>query len=418
MARVLIGGEGTGQNPFNNIRSVLAALNVTANNKAAHHNHFHIYMRAPTRVDITQNLLAENNVGQAESELSDAMRIAAQVLLDEIQPQLNLNQGDINMLFMDVPPDVPVMYAPVVIAQATQAKDATKLDRTIGVCQLINSLTGDIGRDPQSLIYVIVPVLTVSDYINRFEKRFVGLEGKATLLQGAAHGTVKDEGDQYYRYVPNLNYLGSDRATFLVEIGGLKVKVVYHLKVINGGAIGGTEADDKQNCPNGMFWKISSTLAPNGNLIVTSVEYQSPTLSDMAATLGASLFGDTSDITLNIADLPSGAVGQTVGNTITLDTAAAGYNWFIDTTPSLNEEYLPTADANIWQARAGSDAAGKMDMLSVLLHEYGHVLGIEHSADQHAAMATTLTPGTRRLPNADELASRIIGDIPRITSPN
>ena len=44
-----------------------------------------------------------------------------------------------------------------------------------------------------------------------------------------------------------------------------------------------------------------------------------------------------------------------------------------------------------------------MDMLSVLLHEYGHALGLEHSADARDFMATTLTPGVRRLPSADEL---------------
>ena len=43
-------------------------------------------------------------------------------------------------------------------------------------------------------------------------------------------------------------------------------------------------------------------------------------------------------------------------------------------------------------------------MLSVLLHEYGHALGLEHSVDGHDFMGTTLTPGMRRLPSAEELA--------------
>ena len=45
-----------------------------------------------------------------------------------------------------------------------------------------------------------------------------------------------------------------------------------------------------------------------------------------------------------------------------------------------------------------------MDMLSVLLHEYGHALGLEHSADARDFMATTLQAGERRLPSSEELA--------------
>lgn len=36
-------------------------------------------------------------------------------------------------------------------------------------------------------------------------------------------------------------------------------------------------------------------------------------------------------------------------------------------------------------------------MLSVLLHEYGHTVGLEHSADSGNYMAITLQPGQRRL---------------------
>lgn len=116
------------------------------------------------------------------------------------------------------------------------------------------------------------------------------------------------------------------------------------------------------------------------------------------------LFVNTDSVSVNIAALLGGAIGQITGTNITLDDNAAGYNWFIDSTPADNSEFLPTSNPYEWVAKAGSDAAGKMDMLSVLLHEYGHALGIEHSANGHDYMATTLTSGVRRMPSAEELA--------------
>jgi hypothetical protein len=107
-------------------------------------------------------------------------------------------------------------------------------------------------------------------------------------------------------------------------------------------------------------------------------------------------------------DLAGSAVGTTAGEganaAITLDTDAAGHGWYVDPTPLDNtDDYLPTSDPSIWQAKAGSDAAGKMDMLSVLLHEYGHALGLEHSADSGDFMTETLQAGQRKRPIADEL---------------
>jgi hypothetical protein len=94
---------------------------------------------------------------------------------------------------------------------------------------------------------------------------------------------------------------------------------------------------------------------------------------------------------LQVADLSAASVAETTGTglaaRITLDTNAAGHGWYLDPTPQANEEFLPTADPNIWQAKEGSAAAGRMDLLSVLLHEYGHALGFRHSADSRDFMA-------------------------------
>jgi len=70
----------------------------------------------------------------------------------------------------------------------------------------------------------------------------------------------------------------SIRATlaFMVERGGIKMKVVYFLKGVEGplGNTGGDEYCKK----TGIRWKISSTLDVNGNTTITSIEYQSPVI--------------------------------------------------------------------------------------------------------------------------------------------
>lgn len=119
--------------------------------------------------------------------------------------------------------------------------------------------------------------------------------------------------------------------------------------------------------------------------------------------------------TITIADLADGYLALTLGNTITLDTDAAGYGWFIDPTPWANEEFIPnssliTDHASPWQLQAapGSAAEGKIDLMTVLMHELGHVMGLDHvssAVDGTRLMAGSIDPGIRRLPSALDLGA-------------
>ena len=77
-----------------------------------------------------------------------------------------------------------------------------------------------------------------------------------------------------------------------------------------------------------------------------------------------------------ISDLPGSYLGKTEGNQIYIDTNAAGYGWFVDPTPALDEEFTPSP--NNQQLRAVDPrAVDRIDLLTVVEHELGHVLGLK-----------------------------------------
>ncbi len=99
-------------------------------------------------------------------------------------------------------------------------------------------------------------------------------------------------------------------------------------------------------------------------------------------------------VTFQIADLPGTLLGQALGTTVLIDHDAAGFGWFVDRTPWDNEEFWRSADGDLL-ALPGGPADGRMDRLTVVMHELGHVLGYEHN--DTGLMQPTLAPGVRYL---------------------
>jgi hypothetical protein len=98
-----------------------------------------------------------------------------------------------------------------------------------------------------------------------------------------------------------------------------------------------------------------------------------------------------------ITDLPGSYLGEAQGNVVSLDVNAAGNGWFVDPTPAQNEEFASSTGTQ--QLRAvDAQALDHIDLLTVVEHELGHVLGLNDlNALADDVMDGVLGTGVRRL---------------------
>jgi hypothetical protein len=111
---------------------------------------------------------------------------------------------------------------------------------------------------------------------------------------------------------------------------------------------------------------------------------------------GAKALAGLAAAKVQLADLPAGMLGETVGKTILIDRDASGYGWFVDPTPALDEEF-----AGVDQLRTiDSRAVDRIDLVTVVEHELGHVVGLNDLvAVTDDLMNGVLGVGVRRDPS-------------------
>jgi hypothetical protein len=99
-------------------------------------------------------------------------------------------------------------------------------------------------------------------------------------------------------------------------------------------------------------------------------------------------------------------LGVAIPSRIELDDDAVGRGWFVDPTPHDDSEFVSVGHDHFeLSAAVGGPAAAKIDLLTVVMHELGHELGLDDiSADvlAHDIMTQTIASGTRRLPGGPD----------------
>jgi hypothetical protein len=106
--------------------------------------------------------------------------------------------------------------------------------------------------------------------------------------------------------------------------------------------------------------------------------------------------------TFEISDLGGNYLGLAEGNVIRLDDDGAGYAWYVDATPLDDGEFANRAGETRLLADGTAAPAGQFDLLTAIMHEFGHVLGLgdTYAVDRSATlMYGWLQTGERRLPH-------------------
>jgi uncharacterized delta-60 repeat protein len=247
---------------------------------------------------------------------------------------------------------------------------------TTAVSLKLNNLTygpgGGADESGQSLKYVVT---AIPAHIQLFRSSGAAVSVNATLtiadLQGLAIKTVAGR-------------TGKGNLTWTVTDNGSPAMVLT----------------EKIPITVGSALRVATTSSPSNSAdILTPAELQplvNAAISRWAATgLDPTKVALLAQIPVTIADLSSqDYLGFAARDQIVIDDNGAGLGWFIDVTPNVDEEFV---------CGSSGPAASRMDLLTVVMHEMGHVIGLSDLDTQSHSdqlMAGMLDVGQRRSPVA------------------
>ena len=92
----------------------------------------------------------------------------------------------------------------------------------------------------------------------------------------------------------------------------------------------------------------------------------------LTAATGIQVAAAMTGLSVQIVDLPGNTLGEAAGNTIYLDPTAAGYGWFVDSTPADDREFADLLGPYALAAGKNSPAASRVDLLTTVMHEMTH----------------------------------------------
>ena len=174
----------------------------------------------------------------------------------------------------------------------------------------------------------------------------------------------------------------------------------------------GASFDRLQIRTNAAVFSTSSSQLASASLSLTSgtatavdidqarsMLAQAMAIWSLSGQLNATQLAMLSSLDVQISDLPGSELAQSVFGAVLVDRNAAGNGWYVDLSPLDSSEFHLDASGRLI-ALPGGAASGRIDLLSVLIHELGHQAGFSHDDEGTGVMSAELAVGERRLPVA------------------
>jgi len=212
----------------------------------------------------------------------------------------------------------------------------------------------------------------------------------AMLMSDPINGSVVLNANGSFTYTPTIGFTGVDGFTYKVSDGELESEEGSVTIVVRaaGENLAASEA------PGGSAEEVQGLRECDLEAITEEAIRRWTEALELDRGTQEMLGG----VSFQVVDFGDLTLGRAIEGSVLIDVDAGGWGWYVDTTPWEDLEFGLSLGEWELMALESSPAFGRMDLLTVVMHELGHVLGFEDlDPNAGALMSGSLEAGVRRL---------------------